>query len=273
MGLKAIIDKLEDVAEHFRELYTERNGKFELTGVEGMRTQADIDRLSSGLEKERTDHKATKLKLSAFGDLDPDKVRLDLGRIPELEARASGNKLNETQIEQIVNTRTASIVGPLQLKLTQAESTIQENEQVIQTFKTQNKQNSISGAVRDAIGKAKVLPHATEDVLLLAERHFDIAEDGRVVTKSNLNGVVAGIEPSVWLTQLQASRPHWWGTSMGGGAGGNGGSGGTGNNPFSAQHWNMTEQVAMMKENMGKAEQMAAAAGTTIGGPRPAEKK
>jgi hypothetical protein len=274
MGLKAIIDKLEDVAEHFRELYSERNGKFELTGIEGMRTQADVDRISISLEKERKDHKDTKTKLEPWNGLEPEKVKSDLARIPELEVRATATgKLNDTQIETIVSARTAQIVGPLKLELNTAQTQLADANKTIGDYKTQSRQSTVNGAVRDAVAKAKVLPHATEDVLLLAERHFDVAEDGRVVTKANVSGVVAGLDPTVWLTQMQSSRPHWWGASSGGGAAGSGGGGAGGDNPFTSENWNMTKQSNLYRENPERAEQMAKAAGTSVGGERPAAKK
>jgi hypothetical protein len=61
MAIKAIIDKLEDADEKHRDLYVEKNGKYEIQ-VEGMKTQGDVDRLTSALEKERTDHKGVKKK-------------------------------------------------------------------------------------------------------------------------------------------------------------------------------------------------------------------
>jgi hypothetical protein len=79
----------------------------------------------------------------------------------------------------------------------------------------------------------------------------------------------------VWLTEMQAKRPHWWGTTSGGGSRGNNGSGGppSGNNPFSREHWNMTEQGKLIRTNRVRAEQLAKSAGTKIGGGMPALKK
>jgi hypothetical protein len=127
----------------------------------------------------------------------------------------------------------------------------------------------VTVAVRGAASKLKVVDSAVEDVTLLAERLFTIDETGAVVTKDNV-GVTPGISADVWLTDMQAKRPHWWGPSQGGGAGGNRGGNSGVTNPWSKDAWNLTEQGRIYKENSGKAEQLAKAAGTTIGGPKPA---
>ena len=44
MALQIIVETLDDVDEKYHDLYTEKDGKFHLTGVDGMKTQADIDR-------------------------------------------------------------------------------------------------------------------------------------------------------------------------------------------------------------------------------------
>jgi hypothetical protein len=106
--------------------------------------------------------------------------------------------------------------------------------------------------------------------LLLSDRVFEVEEGtNRVVTKDNV-GVTPGIDPSVWFTDIQKTRPHWWGPSQGGGAGGNrGGAGDTSVNPFSHANWNLTEQGRLVQADRAKADQLAKAAGTTVGGPRP----
>lgn len=54
------------------------------------------------------------------------------------------------------------------------------------------------------------------------------------------------------------------------GAGATGSNGGRNEpNPFSADAWNVTEQGQVVKADAAKAERLAKAAGTTLGGPRP----
>lgn len=270
MTLKAVVDNLNDIPEHFHELYTERNGKFEISGIEGLRTQGDVDRLQTALTKERNDHKGTKEKFSAFSNLDPQEVLQKLERFPELEEAAKG-KLDDTKIEEIVNNRIKSRLSPVERERDTLKSQIAERDQIILSYQTKETQRTISDKVREAATTAKILPEAFDDALLLAERVFELTEDGRVVTKDNV-GVTPGIDPSVWFNELQAKRPHWWGPSAGGGASGSKTPGGQ-TNPWSHEHWNLTEQGKILTSNRSRAEQLAKSAGTSIGGPRPAARK
>ena len=97
--LKTIYDKQEDIPENFGELYTEKNGKFELTAVEGVKTQADIDRVNSALVKERNDHKMVKEKLQAFGDVDPATLPVLQEELTEAKARLEAGKSPQVCLE------------------------------------------------------------------------------------------------------------------------------------------------------------------------------
>lgn len=266
--LKAILDSLEGVEPHFHSLYTERNGKFELTGIEGVKTQADIDRLQTALTKERNDHKTLKDRVSLFGDRKPEDIIAALDRIPELEAAAKGN-LDEGKLNEIVEGRIKSRLAPVERQAQTLQQQLSEANASLEMLRAKDSLRIITDAVRGAASKLKVVDSAVEDVTLLAERLFTIDETGAVVTKDNV-GVTPGISADVWLTDMQAKRPHWWGPSQGGGAGGNRGGGSGVTNPWSKDSWNLTEQGRIYKENSSKAEQLAKAAGTTIGGPKPA---
>lgn len=272
MGLKAIVDNINDVEEPFRSLYTERNGKFEITGIEGMRTQADVDRLSSGLEKERNDHKATKARFAPLGDRKIEDVLSALDRLPELETMAAG-KMDETKINDIVEGRIKSRLAPVERERDALKGQVAERDAKLGEFSKEKTQRTIQDEVRKAITNSQgFVGTAMEDALLLAERVFEIDETtGRVVAKDGV-GVTPGVDPTVWLTEIQPKRTHWWGNSQGGGAGGNRNGASGGSNPFSADNWNMTEQSRIYQENPARAEQMAKSAGTSVGGLPPVRK-
>ena len=101
--LKAIYEKQEEIPEGFGELYAERNGKFEFNAVEGVKTQADIDRVNDALKKERGDHKVVRERLQAFGEVDPATLPVLQEELAAAQARlntiTAEGKLDETKVQ------------------------------------------------------------------------------------------------------------------------------------------------------------------------------
>lgn len=275
MPLKVIVDKLDDVEEAVRDLYVERGGRYELSveipGVEGVKSFTDFSKLNDALRKERNDHKVTREKFAPLGDRKVDDVLSQLDRIAELEAAASG-KLDETQLNTLVETRLRTKLAPLERERDTLRGEVTKRDELLQGYAARDRQRSVHDSVRKAAGVSKLLDTALEDALLLAERVFDVDEDGVVTAKDGV-GCTPGITPEAWLVEMQNKRPHWWGATQGGGANGNrGGGGGVGPNPWAAETWNMTEQAAIYNQSPDRANRLAAAAGTTVGGARPARR-
>jgi hypothetical protein len=269
--LKAVIDKLEDVAEPLRQFYTERNGKFELK-VEGMKTEADVARVQTALDKERTDHtktkadaKAAKDKLVEFADLDPHEVTEKLAKLATLEA-AGGGTPDQAKIDALVNQRVeAGIrtkVAPLERELKTTKEALTVAESKVGEFTTKDTNRTIDDAVRDAAVAAKVAPSALNDFVALARTNFTVAEDGKVVTKD-------GLDAKTFVSDQKQTRAHFWTPATGAGANGNNGGVDGGVNPFKRETWNMTEQGKLVTTDRAAAERLAVAAGTTIGGGMP----
>ena len=267
--LKAIVENLDGIDEKYHDLYEERDGKFQLKPIEGFKTEADVQRVQISLQKERNDHKATKAKFAVFDGMDLTEVTSKLDRFDELEEIAKG-KVDDKQIEEIVERRLRSKVAPIERELNQTKTQLQEANGQIEAFKGKDRSRTINDQIREAALKAKILPEALDDALLLAERIFELDEDGNVVTKEG-KSFTEGVGPAVWITEVQSKRPHWWPASAGSNAGGSRGTG-SGANPWSNKAWNVTQQAQLYKENPTKAAQMAKAAGTSIGGKRPSAK-
>lgn len=272
MALKAVHDTIDDIEEPYRGLYSERNGKFELTGIEGVKTQADVDRLSTSLVKERDAHKATKTLADSYvalGKLEDIQARLD--RTAELETAAAG-KLDEDQLNKLVEGRLKTRLAPTEREKAKLAEDLKTAQDRLEVFEARERERTIHDAVRTAATASKVTETAMEDILLLAGRIFEVTEEGKVSVKDSV-GYTPGIDPVVWLTEIQSKRPHWWPPSQGGGGRGPlGGGGGGGVNPFTAEGWNMTQQGQILRENPVRAKQLAESAGTTVGGPRPTKK-
>lgn len=277
MALEAVYQTKEafeqGVEEGFRSLYSERAGKYELTGITGVKTQADVDRVLEGARKERNDHATTKAErdalkssLGVWSALKPEEIiaKVDGYEALELAARSAGT-VNAEEISKRVQAELTRHTAPLERKITELTTNLTTATGQITDYQAKDRQRTIHDAVRKARIGAKVIESAEEDALLLAERMFEVDDDGRVTTKDNV-GVTPGIEPDVWFTEMQAKRPHWWPESVGGGArGGKGGNGG-GVNPWKdGPTFNLTAQGAYIKQHgFEKAQQMASLAGKTI---------
>lgn len=255
---------LDEVPETFRSLYSEQDGRAVLSKVVGLKTQDDINRLQGALEKERNDHRQVKSMLSKLGDRDIEDVLKDLDSIPALKAAAKGADNLDEQIASRLQQETA----PLQRQLGEYESRVGELESLVNEYKTREVHRDINDVVGKFATKSKAIPEAIEDIQFMARSIFEKNEAGQVVAKADIPGVTPGISPEVWLVELQQNKPYLWPQSNLPNLG-KGGKGAGGANPWSKDGWNMTEQGRILRENRTKAEQLAAQAGTKIGGPKP----
>ena len=268
--LKALYDTKDDIPDGFDTLYAERDGKFELTEVEGFKTEKDVSRVQEALRKEKGDHKETKGKLAAWHDLDPEETREALDKIPELEAQVGDGKIDETKMNELVEGRLKTRMAPIERELATAKKDLGDAVVINDKFAEADSRRKIHDSIRVAATDSKILLTAMDDALMLGERIFEIREDdGAIVTKDNV-GVTPGVKAPDWLAEIQDKRPHWWEQSAGGGAGGAGGSGGFTENPWTPEHWNITKQGAVVtSKGMETAERMAKTAGSSIGATSP----
>lgn len=285
MRLKTIYDTAEEIPEGYADLYTERNGRWELTGVEGVKTQADIDRVQTALVKERNDHKIAKEALKAFEGFDPEAITEQAHKLEEvtaqLEAINKDGRVDEAKLEPIIAARIKQAVAPLERdkqnlerQLDAQKKTVMEKDGEVITLRTSITTGEIERNIRDAAAEAKVIPSATFDAVRYGRDVFEKTEDGRIITK-DVHGVVPGLTPKEWFKDMMDKAPHWWPASVGGGSqGGSGGGRGTyggANNPWSKEGWNMTKQGQLVRQlGETKAGEIAAQAGSKIGDTKPA---
>ena len=272
MQLKLKLTTLDGLDQAFHDLYTEQADKtYLLTGVEGMKTQGDIDKIDKALRSARADYLALKEKYSILGDQDPVDLLGQLDRIKELEAAAAG-KIDEAKINEIVEGRLRTKLGPIERENKQLKDQLAAEQGVTAELKAKDRKRTIHDRARAAALKIGVIPEALDDILLYADNVMEITEDGRVITKDQV-GVTPGVDPEVWLSEMQQKKRYWWPGSQSGNSTGNGGGGGiSGDNPWTATGWNITKQTEILNADPKRAEQMARSAGTYVGGPRPQQK-
>lgn len=258
-----------DVPEGYAKLYTEKDGKFQLTGVKGMKTQTDVNNVQEGLRKERENHAETLTKLKAFGKLDAAETFKSLDRIKELEA-AAGGKLDEDKINEIVEGRIAQQTGPL---TRQVETLTKERDEAVDVGKTLQgtiAKRDMGEQIQEAAIIAKVHTSAIPDIKLVAMNMMELNEEGLLITRAE-GSLTPGLNLEMFFKEMGKSRPHWWPESEGGGAKGSRSTGGPGgDNPWSNKSWNVTKQGEIYKtQGSAIATAMAKTAGTVLGGAKP----
>ena len=271
-ALELQYDSADDIPSGFSELYAEVDGKFSLTNINGIKTQADVSNVQEALRKEREDHKTVQASLKAWGDLKPDEVVAQLDKIEEYKIAAEGN-MDDDKINSIVESRINQKTGPLDRQIATLTETntglLSENE----ALKASIQRRDMNEAVRSVASEMKVHSSAIPDIEMVAASYLERDEGGNFIVKSDAQGVTPGMDIKGFMKEMQKVRSHWWPESSGGGAGGGGKNYGGQNNPFSNEGWNVTAQGKVYTEQGAEvAASMAKAAGTTVGGIKPAKK-
>lgn len=264
MELELSYNTQAEIPAAFVSLYTEKDGKWVLTGVKGLKSQADIDRQLQANQAERTAHAATKAELAKFTALKktPEELTALVDEEPTLRAKAEATggkdgKFDQAHVDAIVQAK----VAPLQRELETTKAALTEVTTDRDAKAGEITKGRIVNGVRAAAGELKVIDTAIPDVELYATNYFTALDDGSVVTKDGIPGVTPGLDPKSWLTDQQKARPHWWPPSQGGGGGGGQLPGG-GANPWTKEGWNLTAQGAYVREHgQESAERLAKAAG------------
>lgn len=272
-------DKFEtEVEEGFRSLFSERGDQFVLTGITGIKPQADFDNVQRALTHEKNNHKQTKDRFrpitfngASIVELNDDDLKPVIEAFDgyaELKAKAeSAGKTDDAKINQLVEERLKGKLAPVERDLKAKTDALTAAAEKIAQFETEKRQRTIHDAVRQAITETKVgkfEPTAVDDALLLAERIFDVDDQGNVAIKDNV-GYTPGVNAAEWLIEIADRKKHWFGETVGGEAKGAKLNGKLGDNPWTANNWNKTKQGEFILANgEEKAKQAAAAAGSSI---------
>ena len=266
--LNVIHDSIDDIPENYRDLYTGRDGKFALTGITGLKTQVDVDAIKTHLQTERDAHKATKAKYHDFADMDANDIQAKLGRLAELEILTAGQQEDfDKKLEDLTEARVRSRLSPLERDAKRHAEVFAAVNEEIAVLRSEKVERTILDGLRITAAESKLPTESMADAELLAQNIFTIDEaSGRPVTRENRLGFTEGVEVDVFMLELKEKRPHWWPASSGGDAQGSGRGNAYPNNPWSKDHWNITQQGQVFKDHgRDKAEQMAKAAGTLLG--------
>jgi len=204
MGLKLIVDKLEDVPEALRDQYAAtEDGKFRL-GVEGIE---DTTGLKKALSTERKQREDFEKRLKAFDGVDPEEARALHARLEgdeELQLMNSGNKekLRERWLDKMRK--------DYEKKLADAATQIEGAK----TVGTKWQSRVLDNAVREAATKVGLHSYAVEDALSRGRAMFQLDDEGNAVQIRD-GSVVLGKDgtpysPAEWLESMRETAPHWF---------------------------------------------------------------
>lgn len=256
MALKYEIESLDELDATFHNLYAQVGDKFVLD-VEGVKPLTEFNNVYSALQKERNDTKVAKQKLAAFGDLVPETVVAQLARVAELEELSKGTTIDDAKLEEMANARSNAKIQPYKAENELLAKRLSDYEQKVKHFETVDRQRRMADEFTTKIKSAKIDPRFEETVMLKAERLFVETEEGKFLTKDGIAGVVGYLPFDVWLSEQQATNPHYWGDSIGGGARGSGSTMYAGTNPYiGGINGNVTEQMRIERENPALATQL-----------------
>ena len=256
--LKMKYDNVDDIPSEYAGLYTDNDdGTHSLTGIEGLKTESDMNALREIVKKERNMRIDVKKQLDAIGRT-PDEIEEMQSRIDELEA-LKGDAPDADKVQKLVDAekrRMQTQYDKLHQEKADLESKYQSAEKSLAS-------KELSDIVRKESEKLKLLPAVYDDVLLWAERGLKRQDDGTFTTDDYQT-------PAEFISKLVETKAHWLPPSQGGGSGGGTGGGGaipTGaDNPYSREGWNLTKQAQMIRDKGEKiAGQYASKAGSTIG--------
>lgn len=283
MALKAIVAKIDDVEEKYRDLYTQKSdgkgGQHWEIQVQDMKTQGDLDRVNQALQRERAHHTETQTKLkeagdklTAFGEMTPEQITSMSEKLANFEA--AGTPELTKNFEKIVTDRVNAVIdGKVKQATDKLSKQLNDSQTQLSTLskengdlKLSNTNRTIADAVRSAAAEAKLLPGAITDAMIRAQGSFSIQEDGKVLTAD-------GKTPSDWIEERKQDAAHWWPVARGAGAHGNDGHGNfnDSDNPWSNKNWNVTKQSSLVRQDPAKAARMAEQAGSKLGATRPPE--
>lgn len=199
-------------------------------------TAADLDRLKTALEAERLAHKETKTKAAERRTV---------------YARTLGlaeNVNDEDIVAHLSGTDHAKAVASIQAERDELRATVTKIEQ-------ERDAQTVESAISSALSKSGMIPANHEDAANLIRSMLTVKE-GKVVTKDGVPNVIPGMDPTqLFHATVKTLRPHWWPTSVGGGAVGSRGvsdpnglpAGSECFNPRSSA-FNVTEQGRMVRQ-------------------------
>lgn len=281
MTLKAVVENIDEVPEAFRDEYVQGQGddkKWYLDVDDSIRVHTAVVPLANTManlkkDKQKLQDRIKELEAKVKDlpeDFDPAKVAELTAEVERLkqDLAAKGGSAEEVQnLRRQYETRITTLTQQHEEALRARDGEVQARDQELGSILIDN---GLISALTDA-GVKKELLRAGVALLRPSVKVVVDEETKRrkAVVETNLGEVELKQYVDTWA-KSEEGKPFLAPATGGGATGSERGGGGA--NPWRADQWNVTEQGRVYKEDPAKAERLAKAAGTTIGGPRPVVK-
>lgn len=261
MTLKAVYLTREEIPAAYVDLFSEKDGQFELTGIEGIKTEADIDRITTAYSK-RIKDAAQRVKGS--DEITPESIKTMIAdAIAEGSAGSGSDDIDGGDIPTGVQNRLSKLERDLAAATQQATEFKTEAE----TAKAQALETALTSQLSAAAAASGIRPEAIDHFVSAHKGDFEI-NDGKLVRKfveGDPKTASESVQDYLLKRKTDQSTAYFWPTNEGGGSrGGSGNPGPGGKNPFSKENWNVTEQNAIYNSDPERAKQFADQAGVDV---------
>lgn len=220
MALKAIVAKLEEVDEKYRDLYVENgNGgwKLDAEGVE------DVSGLKNALAAEREEKRKLKAEADKYRDLDPERAREAIQRLQELEDEGLRK---DGKIDELVERRVERLRGEFDNQTKALKDSLEARDGEIGKLKGRLSEHLIGRGVLEAANKLGTpRKSAIPDIIARASHVWKLDENGEPVALDREGNKLYGkdgraaLTMEEWVEGLVKEAPHLFEASSGGGAG------------------------------------------------------
>lgn len=257
MSLDLFVDSLDNVTEGLRGEYVQQSdGKYKLN-ILGLEDTTGLKKNNQTLVQEK---RQLQEKLKLYDGLDPEKAKVAMSRLSELEAMESQMKekklLEEGKVEEIIQARLSNMKSEHDSQLKTLNSNVttltQENTMLRSRLSSEVIQNGLTKAV-NSVGQPRI--EALVDIINRGQMVFQLDEQGMPVPKDAKGVTIFGTngnDPMTmeeWAATLLKTAPHLFLESKGGGAKGSGMTGADGRR-YSAEE--LERMPPEQKMNLGR---------------------
>lgn len=275
MPLKYRVDKKEEIPAGLESHYLEKKegeAVYYILDADGVVPSARLDEFRN---TNRELHKKASELESKFSGIDPEEVKLLKDTVGNLKPEEISELMKRgKEVDKVVEQRISAVKTAHEQQTTVMKAEISRLTDRLSDL-------SINQAAIAIATKLGLRPSAQPDITSRAQSVFSLNQKGEIVAleadgKTPMYGRDGGpLTMQEWAEKLVTEAPHLFAESKGSGGSGDGANGGNApggyaemskKNPFKkgTEHFNMTAQAKIMKENPALARRLAADAGMIL---------